>query len=89
LKQNPFQTGKLYKFTKKPPVAPIYRKFKTKWMGTTEGIDLAADSNYQNKILLCVDSSNNWQLYNWSAYFGLFLFDDQIIGLSEEWISAL
>lgn len=87
LKQNPFKIGKLYKFTKyKPPLAPIYVKHKTRWIGTTTGIDIQTYANYQDKILLCVDSIEHSDI---SGYSGIFLFDDQFIGLCMEWVKHI
>lgn len=80
---NPFIPGELYIFTKfKPPLAPIYQKNDKYWIGTTRGIDLQF-TDYKNKILLCLDSIKHRDI---TLYSGIFLFDDQIIGLSPEWV---
>ncbi len=89
MKQNPFQTGKLYRLRKlKPPILPIYHPYNNQdgWIGTTNGI-----STDDVDVMLCIGSIHHPHLSNHPSrnYSGIFLAGDKTVGVSLDWITEL
>ena len=84
MKQNPFQTGKLYRLRKlKPPILPFYQRYNDKdgWIGTTNSM-----STDDVDVMLCIGSIHHSHLHSYS---GIFLAGDNIVGVAPEWITEL
>jgi hypothetical protein len=84
MKQNPFQTGKLYRLRKlKPSVLPLFQHYNNQegWIGTYEAM-------YTDDVdvLLCIGSIHHSHLH---SYTGIFLAKDNIVGVAPEWITEL
>ena len=76
---NPFNTGKLYRFTKmKPGWLPIYVRINDEWKGTAAGITDGNEYKFNDMTLLCLDSI----YHEGVGYSGIFLAVDKIIGVS-------
>jgi len=84
---NPFNIGKLYRFTKmKPAVVPIYIRTNNEWKGTALGITDGNVYKFNDISLLCIDSIYHDYVDMHVGYIGIFLAGDKIVGLSNTWV---